>query len=397
MSAFAFAWRSLRRQPARALLGVLGVASVGALLFDMLLLSNGLVLSMEQVLAGTGFDLRVGRGPGMPGSGWIIPDATNRAGALTALPEVEEAVPIRFGDGAVASGAGGDLAVRVVATTPSRHPAWMLHAGRSIASNGAAEIVINPNLARGEGWEPGDEVSFRAYCTSGNSVTPPVSLRVVGIAEFPFEDEGGLTVGTSLRDLDVACGGNGEDIADQFLVVSAAAAGTAAARSAIEEAQPGFTVAANEEIVGQLQGGLSYFRQISLVLITVTIGFAFLLVTVLLTVSVNQRTGEIAALRALGFSRRRVVADVLSESVLLVGTGCLLALPLGLGLARVLDRILKSIPGIPEPIHFFVYQPRAVAIHFALFALTAVVAAAWPMLMVARLPIAATLRREVVS
>ena len=52
----------------------------------------------------------------------------------------------------------------------------------------------------------------------------------------------------------------------------------------------------------------TYFRQISAVLATVTLFFGFLLITVLLTVSVNQRLGEIAALRALGFSRWRVVA-----------------------------------------------------------------------------------------
>jgi hypothetical protein len=39
------------------------------------------------------------------------------------------------------------------------------------------------------------------------------------------------------------------------------------------------------------------------VLTTVTLAFALLLISVLLTVSVNQRLGEIAALRALGFSR----------------------------------------------------------------------------------------------
>ena len=41
MNALGFAWRSLVRQPARAALGILGVAAVGALLFDMLLLSRG--------------------------------------------------------------------------------------------------------------------------------------------------------------------------------------------------------------------------------------------------------------------------------------------------------------------------------------------------------------------
>ena len=59
MNAMGFAWRSLVREPARASLGVLGVAAVGALLFDMLLLSNGLVISMRGLLERTGFDLRV--------------------------------------------------------------------------------------------------------------------------------------------------------------------------------------------------------------------------------------------------------------------------------------------------------------------------------------------------
>ena len=72
-------------------------------------------------------------------------------------------------------------------------------------------------------------------------------------------------------------------------------------------------------------------------LTTVTLAFALLLITVLLTVSVNQRLGEIAALRALGFSRRRVVADVLCESVLIVGLGGVLSLPLGLLLSSGLD------------------------------------------------------------
>ena len=59
MRVVAFALRSLLRQPGRTSLGVLGVAGVGALLFDMLLLSSGLVVSLRQVLDGAGFDVRV--------------------------------------------------------------------------------------------------------------------------------------------------------------------------------------------------------------------------------------------------------------------------------------------------------------------------------------------------
>ena len=154
----------------------------------------------------------------------------------------------------------------------------------------------------------------------------------------------------------------------------------------------------NDEVVGRLQEtGFTYFRQISTVLTTVTVAFAVLLITVLLTVSVNQRLGEIAALRALGFSRRRVVADVMSESALIVGSGGVLSLPLGLLLSSGLDRILKGMPGIPAELHFFVFDQRALAIHVGLLVATAVIAALYPMRIVSSLPIAATLRDEVIG
>ncbi|MCY4074471.1 MAG: hypothetical protein OXH04_03455, partial [Acidobacteria bacterium] len=59
MRSLRFAWLSLVRQPGRTLLGVLGVAATGALLFDMLLLANGLVVAMEDLLDDAGFDVRV--------------------------------------------------------------------------------------------------------------------------------------------------------------------------------------------------------------------------------------------------------------------------------------------------------------------------------------------------
>jgi ABC-type lipoprotein release transport system permease subunit len=62
-----------------------------------------------------------------------------------------------------------------------------------------------------------------------------------------------------------------------------------------------------------------------------------------------------------------------------------------------LDRILKAMPGIPAAMHFFVFEPRALVTHAALLIATALLASAYPMWLVARLPIAATLRNEVVG
>ena len=98
MNALAFAWRSLVRQPARSTLAVLGVAAAGALLFDMLLLSHGLIVSMRDLLERRGYDIRVTSTTALPRSGPLVADATATVRALAALPGVQGTVAIRFAD-----------------------------------------------------------------------------------------------------------------------------------------------------------------------------------------------------------------------------------------------------------------------------------------------------------
>ena len=401
MKALAFAWRSLVRQPARAALGILGVAAVGALLFDMLLLSDGLVTSMREMLERTGFDIRVTATGELPRGGRRIANASAVTAAFAELPEVERALAIRFADAVlVRPGAGGTAEDE---TSPDRvgleavggdgPQPWTVLRGRDATALG--EVVMNQGLATDLGVAIGDRLPVRARCRSRSESLPPALVQVVGVAEFPLALDPHV-LGSSMATLDVACGGNSEDEADAVLVRSAGDVDAAAA--ALRRVRPDVRPMTNEQLVGRMRRtGFTYFQQISAVLTTVTLGFALLLITVLLTVSVNQRLGEIAALRALGFSRTRVVADVLCESVLIVGLGGALSLPLGVALANGLDRILTDMPGIPSGMHFFVFEPRALAWHGGLLAVTAIAAALYPMRLVARLPIASTLRNEVVS
>jgi putative ABC transport system permease protein len=396
MNAVGFAWRSLVRQPARASLGILGVAAVGALLFDMLLLSQGLILSMSDLLERTGWDVRVSldeSGPGRGRSG-VINQVSDVLADIAALLEVRSAIAIRFADARV-EGPGGEAAFAFVqGVSDSARMPWTVTRGRDAA--GTDQLVINDALATTIGAEPGATITMRPSCEGDSDALPPVSFQVAGIADFPFQETGEGTAAGSLAALSRACGGNQDDKAHMLLVTSTGDADAAAAM--IRRHRPGLAAISNDDVVGRVQqSGFTYFRQISTVLTTVTLAFAVLLITVLLTVSVNQRLGEIAALRALGFSRRRVAADVLSESMLIVGIGGLLSLPIGLALAAMLDRILKGMPGIPEALHFFVFDPSALLIHAALMTATALVAALYPVRIVARLPIAATLRSEVIG
>jgi ABC-type lipoprotein release transport system permease subunit len=393
MKAFAFAWRSLVRQPARATLGILGVAAVGALLLDMLLLSEGLVASMRDLLERSGYDVRVGS-VDRPGGGPLMPEALDVAARIAVLPPVQSVLTVRMADARVERGERSVHAGLQGIGGDGPRP-WTILRGSDLERT-SMTVVVNEYGATTLGAEPGDAITVRANCEDDTAAPPPLTLRVTGVASFPFDDPARGLLATTHEALVRACGETGSRGANIILVTSAGDADAAA--RAINGLRAGVVAMTNDEAVTRMErAGFSYFRQISTVLTTVTVAFALLLITVLLTVSVNQRLGEIAALRALGFSRRRVVSDVLCESALIVGIGGVLSIPLGGALAVWLDTILKRMPGIPADLHFFVFDPGALMVHAALLALTAVLAAAYPMRVVARLPIAATLRAEIVS
>ena len=396
--AFQFAFLSIVRQPARAVLGILGIAAIGALLFDMLLLSRGLVLSFGELLNSTGFDVRVLATEAPPGTGPQLTNASRLAQQIGTLPEVETVLPLQVQDADARFGADRPARIAFVGADPRVRSMWTLTAGQDLAASSArAPIILNGNLAARIDARLGSTLSIRGRC-GGATTMPAFDFTVVGFADFPFDSATASTIAGTLADAARLCGDDGGDRAEMLLVRSRPEAGAGPAAAAVRAAQPHLYVVTNEQLVEHFSRvEFSYFRQISTVLATVTLFFGFLLIAVLLTVSVNQRLAEIAALRALGLSRARVVAGVLWESVLLVGTGGLLALPLGLLLSTWLDSILRKLPGIPVSMHFFVFEPRALVSYVLLLVIASVAAAAYPMRIVAVLPIAATLRREVVS
>lgn len=404
MTPLGFAWRSLTRRPARAALGVAGITAVGALLFDMLLLSRGIVVSFRELLDATGYDVRVTATEALPTLGPRIAAGAETVSALRALPELRDVVPLRFG--AVEPACAGQAddepchPIGLIGTDSRSGGRWRILSGNDLPQGGLPEppaIVVNRNLARTLAVAPGAALRLRAR-HDGSSVLPPVEFRVAGIAEFPFDTGTEWTAATTLSAFFRVTGEEHVDEVDLILAASDPSQGADAAVLAIRRLRPDLYPFSNAHLIARFQTtDFSYFRQIAFVLSTITLSFAGVLVASLLTVSVNQRFAEIAAMRALGFSRGRVVAELLCESALLVGAGGLAALPVGGLLARQLDQILRTMPGIPERLHFFVFQPRAVVLYLMLLAGTGLLAALYPVYLAARLPIAATLRKEVVS
>ena len=135
MRALAFAFRSLVRQPARAALGILGVTAVGALLFDMLLLSQGLIVSMADLLERTGFDVRVTTTAELPRTAPPIGGATAGVSSIAGLPQVKSAIAIRFVDVTIDRQGREPITGTMQGVVGTAHP-WSVLRGADIATLG---------------------------------------------------------------------------------------------------------------------------------------------------------------------------------------------------------------------------------------------------------------------
>src|SRR5439155_7707482 len=137
-------------------------------------------------------------------------------------------------------------------------------------------------------------------------------------------------------------GAEGRDRASLFMIRSRAGANVEAVRAWIGRAFPTVSPVSIESALRQVDDRLSYFRQLAFILGAVSLAVGFLLVTTLVTVSVNERLGEIVVMRAIGVARQRIVFQIVLESAAIMCAGALLGLGLGLVTARYLNSILAS-------------------------------------------------------
>ena len=91
-----------------------GVAAIAALLFDMLLLSRGLVVSFGELLDRSGFNVRVLASDAPPFTGPRLSDAQTLASEIAALTGIEAVSPLRVRDASVVGrdGTGAGAAAR---------------------------------------------------------------------------------------------------------------------------------------------------------------------------------------------------------------------------------------------------------------------------------------------
>jgi putative ABC transport system permease protein len=229
------------------------------------------------------------------------------------------------------------------------------------------------------------------------AVTGSRELILVGRAHFIYMAAAQNAVAVPLQTLQAMRGEPARDRVSLFMVRAASNERVDSVLAAIEHTLPRVTAISTETAMRQVDERLSYFRQLAVILGAVSLGVGFLLVTTLVTVSVNERLGEIIVMRAIGVARFRVVLQVLLESTAIMLVGALAGLGLGLVTARYLNSILASFPGLPAAIDFFLFEPRDAWTALGLLAVAGVLAGIYPSWRGASLPIAVTLREEAVA
>jgi putative ABC transport system permease protein len=387
---------SLTRHAVRTMLAVLGVAVAGALLLDMVMLSSGMRESFRSMLLVRGFQLRIAPKGTMPfDSETRIGNASGIMATLRQNPDIVEISPV-LGAQIHVLGRAHDVTSFAVGIDGAVEGDYALEAGRETAAPDHA--VANAAFLTATGARIGDTLDVvTGFDTQLRSYTGRRRLVIAGQGRFFYTAAGQTVLAIPLATLQAMGGPTATDRVSLFMARVRDGVDPDRARAWVDSAVPRVSAISTSSALQQVDQRMGYFRQLAFILGAISLTVGFLLVTTLVTVSVNERVGEIAVMRAIGVSRAHIVQQVVLEGLAMTLTGTIAGFGLGLVTARVLNAILSDFPGLPATFNFFVFRPRAAYESLGMLIVAGVVAGIYPAWRAASLPIAATLRREAVA
>lgn len=395
MSGIAWGLKSLRRQRLRTALSLAGIAVAAAMLLDMVMLSGGIDKSFADLLLGRGYQMRLTPKGTLPfDTEATIAGASAIVTALRRNPAVAAAGAVL---GTSLYGRTADSTVTLVGygIEPEAQSLYQVTAGRDLAPDDTAGIVLSAPAAGLLGAGLGDTVTLVGRLDP-QVVTATVGRRLVvrGMVRWLYDARGQASVGTVLPVMQRLSRLAADDRASIIIVKARVDAEVPALAARLRAEFPRIEVNSVADLVRHFHERLVYFRQLSYILGSMSLIVTVLLIGTLLTITVNERLGEIATLRAIGVSRSTVIGQVLAEGTALTVLGAALGILLGLVTARYLDAILTSFPGLPAAFSFFVPRAHSLIVAAVVLLVTGGLAGLYPAWLASRAPIAATLRAE---
>jgi ABC-type lipoprotein release transport system permease subunit len=222
-----------------------------------------------------------------------------------------------------------------------------LSSGRTFTTSDASSdvAVIDANYAAQNKLKVGSTVAI------GSSAGTATNFKVIGIVSEPAGDNPAdvfipLAVAQKLAGL-------GGDVNTIYVAASSSSAiGTVS--SEISRALPGDTVTTSaglaNEVTGSLSSASSLANNLGRWLAVAVLISAFLLASLLTMATVSHRVREFGTLKALGWTSRRIVGQVLGEAIAMGITGGAIGVALGLAGAELVTRMSPPLTAVVGPV-----------------------------------------------
>lgn len=395
MTGLAWSLKSLRRHPLRTVLAILGIGISAAMLLDMVMLSGGIEKSFAELLLAKGYQIRLTPKGTLPfDTEASLAGASEIVETLRRDPAIEAAGAV-LGTSLYARSDDSLVTLFGYGIQPEAQALYQLQQGADLSPGDTTGVLLSSAAAGLLDAEVGDTVTLVGRLDP-QVATGALSRRLVvrGLVRWVYDYRGQPSVGTVLPVMQTMAYGRVEDRASLIVVKARSDAAAPQVAARLRQEFPRLEVYSVADLVRFFKQRLVYFRQLSYVLGTMSLIVSVLLITTLLTITVNERLGEIATLRAIGIRRSTILRQVLIDGAVLTVIGSALGILLGLGTARYLDSILTSFPGLPAAFSFFVPRQENLTTAGLVLLLAGSLAGLYPAWLAARAPIAATLRSE---
>ena len=427
-----YAIDALRRRPGRTTLTALGIGLAVGLVVLLLALSAGIQTSASELATASGVDLVAASANTTLTSG-SLPPIEHAHPLATQIPSrdanVETASPwlisdLVFGNASLWARANSSDVPSGWSPTGSGSVGWIpddnvgletpeLYNGSGFTapgdpyySNGTyqgiktGQIELDQGLAGVLGVHVGQSVWVAASPPTGPSgvvawYAQATEFHVVGITGPFWLVPSALLAFLYLSELQAIVGGGTPSTDYGSLVLIHLYDPTTATtdQGTIAAAFAGLTVFTLANILGEIQHVVNLYRTFGELIGVIGLVVAALFTTTVLQMSVDDRSREIALLRALGYSRASVGSLVVQEGIALSLLGLVVGLPVAYLAAEAINAfLLRLLAGLPAGFTFISFDPTIVAVGLGLVLLIGLGAAVAPAARAMQLPVAEELR-----
>jgi len=362
--------KNLFRQRVRTALTVFGIAVGITTVVALGVLTEGMKQTSGEIIKTGGADFMVAQNGAADFSFSTVQEEEWKR--LAMRPDVAAAVGVLFNFTSVGSNAFfPEMGIRPdqlrsVVAAPER--------GR-LLSGKPDEAVLGAAAARDLGVSVGGSVDLGSR-----------TVRVVGIHNSPnrYENSGAYLPLETVQSLASKPG-----VVTAVYIKAAAGHDPATVAAEIERDEPTLAAISDVGDYGKVDQGMTIIDAVQLAISLLAVGIGAVGVTNTMVMSVFERTREIGILRAVGWSRRRILAGIMGEGVAL----CMVAAVVGTLLGVAASRAVLLVPSVSmflAPVYTPSVFVRAIAIAFVV----GLVGAAYPAFRATRLTPMEALRHE---